>query len=164
MHELLREFAVEEFFSYKLRYARKGKIKYRRATYKIRRQVFFVLRVAQVKKAKDFFSRRATYKGAYVEAFESARAGLSPQEGDVRKKKRRRPRKARRWLHEGKVPCALNKEFLFLVHEYLGSERPVSFKLSAPTRLSLRGSHMRRKFQKRTTLRSESSTLILYTG
>jgi hypothetical protein len=56
----------------------------------------------------------------YVEAVESARAGLlpkkgdvrrkrkekkktkegglSPQEGDVRKKKRKRPRKARRWL------------------------------------------------------------------
>jgi hypothetical protein len=31
----------------------------------------------------------------------------------VRKKKRRRPRKARRWLHEGKVPCALNKNFFF---------------------------------------------------
>jgi hypothetical protein len=30
----------------------------------------------------------------------------------VRKKKRRRPRKARRWLHEGKVPCALNQIFV----------------------------------------------------
>ncbi len=27
---------------------------------------------------------------------------------------------------EGKVPCALHQEFLFLVHEYLGSERPIS--------------------------------------
>ncbi len=83
----------------------------------------------------------------------------------VRKKKRRRPRKARRWLHEGKVPCALNQIF-FLVHEYLGSERPVSFEVSAPMRLSLWGSHVRRKFWKRTTLRSESSTLIglLYAG
>ncbi len=54
----------------------------------------------------------------------------------------------------------------FLVHEYLGSERPVSFEISAPRRLSLRGSHVRRKFWKRTTLRSESSTLIglLYAG
>jgi hypothetical protein len=67
----------------------------------------------------------------------------------VRKKKRRRPRKARRWLHEGKVPCALNQIF-FLVHEYLGSERPVLFEVSAPTRLNLRGSHVRRKFRKRT--------------
>ncbi len=38
-------------------HARKGKIKYRRATYKIRRRVyFFVLLVAQVERAKDFFS------------------------------------------------------------------------------------------------------------
>ncbi len=70
--------------------------------------------------SEGFFFRRATYKGSYVEAVESARAGLSPkkgdvrrkrkekkktkegglspQEGDVRKKKRKRPRKARRWL------------------------------------------------------------------
>ncbi len=48
--------------------------------------------------------------------------GLLPQEEDVRKKKRKRPRKARRWLREGKVTCALNQEFLFLVHEYLGLE------------------------------------------
>ncbi len=57
-------------------------------------------------------------------------------------------------------------DFFFLVHEYLGSERPVLFEVSAPTRLSLGGSHVRRKFRKRTTLRSESSTLIglLYAG
>ncbi len=48
--------------------------------------------------------------------------GLLPQEGDVRKKKRKRPRKARRWLRKGKVPCVLNQEFLFLVHKYLGLE------------------------------------------
>jgi hypothetical protein len=48
--------------------------------------------------------------------------GLSPQEGDVKMKKRKRPRKARRWLHEDKVPCALNQKFLFLVHEYSGLE------------------------------------------
>jgi hypothetical protein len=92
--------------------------------------------------------------------------GLSPQEGDVRRfKKRNRPRKARRWLREGKVPCVLNKEFLFLVHEYFGSERPVSFEVSAPTRLCLRRSHVRRKFRKRTTLRSESTLIVLlYAG
>ncbi len=57
-------------------------------------------------------------------------------------------------------------EYFFLVHEYLGSERPVSFEVSAPTRLNLRGSHVQRKFRKRTTLPSESSTLIglLYAG
>jgi hypothetical protein len=122
------------------------KFEYRRATYKIRRRVFFVLRVAQVKKAKDSFYRRNTCKGTYKEAVESARAGLSPKKGDVRKKrkvkKRKRPRKVvcrhkkgserdekkkdqgRRegGSREGKVPCALNLEFLFLVHEYSGLE------------------------------------------
>ncbi len=90
------------------------KFKYRRATYKIRRQVFFVLRVAQVKKAKEYFLRQATYKGTYVKAVESARAGLSPQEGDVRKKKRKRPRKARRWLprRQGSV-CPTPRIYFF---------------------------------------------------
>ncbi len=85
--------------------------------------------------------RRATYKDTYVEAVESARAGLSPKKGEVRKK-RRRPRKEvcrhkkGTWERrkekdqgrreggscEGKVPFALLQEFLFLVHEYLGLE------------------------------------------
>jgi hypothetical protein len=53
-----------------------------------------------------------------------------------------------------------------LVHEYLGSERPVSFEVSAPTRLSLQGSNVWRKFWKRTTLRRKSSTWkgLLYAG
>jgi hypothetical protein len=33
-----------------------------------------------------------------MEAVESARAGLLPKKEDVRKKKSKRPRKARRWL------------------------------------------------------------------
>ena len=32
---------------------------------------------------------------------------------------------------EGKVPCAPDREFLFLVHEYLGSERPVLFEIGS---------------------------------
>ena len=87
-------------------------------------------------------SARAGLSQKRKEKRKTKEGGLSPEEGDVRKKKRRRPRKARRWLHEGKVPCALNQEFLFLVHEYLGSERPVSFEVSAPTRLSLQGSNV----------------------
>ena len=134
---------------------------------------------------RRIFFRRATYKGTYVEAVESARAGLSPkkggcekekkktkegglppQEGDVRKKKRKRPRKARRWLLEGKVPCVLNQEFLFWFTSIWVWKRPILFEVSAPTRLSLRGSHVRRKFRKQTTLRSKSSTLkgLLYAG
>ena len=80
--------------------------------------------------------------GREKEKKKTKEGGLSPQKGDVKKKKRKRPRKARRWLREGKVPCVLNQEFLVLVHEYLGSERPVLFEVSAPTRLSLRGSHV----------------------
>jgi hypothetical protein len=46
--------------------------------------------------------------------------GLSPQEWDVRKKKRKKDQGRREGgSREGKVPCALNQEFLFLVHEYL---------------------------------------------
>ncbi len=93
---------------------------------------FFCPMSRSSQESEGFFFRRATYKGTYVEAVESARAGLSPkkgghekekkktkegglspQEGDVREKKRKRPRKARRWLRKGKVPCALSQEFLF---------------------------------------------------
>ncbi len=95
--QVLREFAVEDFFSYKSR------------------------------KRRIFSYRRATYKGTYVEAVESAKEGGS---------------------REGKVPCALHQEILFLVHEYLGSERPVSFEYRLLRRLCLRGSHVRRKFRK----------------
>jgi hypothetical protein len=99
---------------------------------------FFVLRVAQIKKAKDFYSdelhtRARTWKplsppglvcchkkgGCEKEKKKTKEGGLSPQEGDMREKKRKKPRKARRWLREGKVPCVLNQEFHFLVHEYL---------------------------------------------
>ncbi len=59
-----------------------------------------------------------------MEAVESAKEG-----------KKVAPAKAR-----FRVPYT--KNFFFLVHEYLGSERPVSFEVSAPTRLSLQGSHV----------------------
>ncbi len=64
----------------------------------------------------------AKKRGREKEKKKTKEGGLSPQEGDARKKKRKRPRKARRWLREGKVPCVLNQEILFLVHEYLGLE------------------------------------------
>jgi hypothetical protein len=91
----------------------------------------------------------------YVEAVESARAGLSPkkkgdvrkkrkekkktkegglspQEGDVIKKKRKRPKKARRWLPQRQGSVCPQPRISFLVHEYLGSERPISFEVLAP--------------------------------
>ena len=57
---------------------------------------FFFL---QVKKAKDFFYRRATYKGTYLEAVESAKEGGS---------------------REGKVPCAPDRKILFFGSRVLG--------------------------------------------
>ena len=53
--------------------------------------------------------RRATYKGTCVEAVESAKEGekVAPAKERFR--------------------VSSTKKFLFLVHEYLGSERPVSF-------------------------------------
>jgi hypothetical protein len=52
---------------------------------------FFPYESLNARKVKDFFCRRATYKGKYgnaKEALKSARAGLSPQEGDVRKSRK----------------------------------------------------------------------------
>ncbi len=80
--------------------------------------------------SEGFFCRRATYKGKYgkaKEALESARAGLSPQEGDVRKSKKRKEKKKTK---EGekvapakarfRVPYTKNS--FFFVHEFLGLE------------------------------------------
>jgi hypothetical protein len=74
-------------------------------------------------------------------------------------KKRKRPKKARRWFREGKVPCVLNQEDSFFGSRVLGFWETRLVWISAPTRLSLQGSHVRRKFWKRTNLRSESSTI-----
>jgi hypothetical protein len=88
---------------------------------------FFYPTSRSSQESEGLFCQQATYKGRYgkaKEAFESARAGLLPQEGDMRKtrkekkktkegglspqegdvrktrnkRKRKRPRKARRWL------------------------------------------------------------------
>jgi hypothetical protein len=113
---------------------------------------FFVLRVAQVKKAKDFFTNELHTRAVEVEEAkevdESARAGLSPQKGDVRtkrkenkktkegglspqegdvrkqekEKKRKRPRKARRWLLQRQGSVCPTPRIPFLVQEYLGLE------------------------------------------
>ncbi len=75
--------------------------------------------------SEGFFCRRATYKGKYgkvKEAVESARAGpIATKRGreKVKKKKTKEKDQGRRegGSSEGKVPCALHQEFLFLVHK-----------------------------------------------
>ncbi len=57
---------------------------------------------------------------------------LSPQEGDMRKKNRKRPRKARRWLPRRQGSVFPQPRISFLVHESLGSERPILIEVSAP--------------------------------
>ncbi len=90
--------------------------------------------------------------------------GLSPKEGDVRET---RKRKEKEKTKEGekvapakariRVPYTKNSFFWFT--SIWALKRSVSIEVSAPTRLGLRGSHVQRKFRKRTTLRSESSRL-----
>ncbi len=74
-------------------------------------------------------------------------------------------RKARRWLQQrqGSV-CPKPRIPFFLFTSIWVWKRPISVEVSAPTRLGLQGSHVRKKFRKWTTLRSESSTLkgLLY--
>ena len=79
---------------------------------------FFVLRVAQVKKAKDFFADELHTRAVEVreakEAVESARAGLLPQEGDVRKSRKEKDQgRQEGGSRECKVPCVLNQEISF---------------------------------------------------
>jgi hypothetical protein len=97
MFKLPRDFAGEEFFFLRVASRKKGrKIKYRRAIQDSPLS-FFVLQVAQVKTAKDFYANELHTRAVQVretkEAVESTKAGLLPQEGDVKKERRKIPRK-----------------------------------------------------------------------
>jgi hypothetical protein len=111
---------------------------------------------------------------------------VAKKKGDVRKKKRSRPRKVVschkkgtwEWRKEkdqgrqegdsakARFRVSSTKNFFFWFTSIWVWKQLVLFEVSAPTRLSLQGSHVRRKFRKRTTLRSKSSTLkeLLYAG
>ena len=78
----------------------------------------------------------STRRGCEKEKKMTKEGGLSPQEGDVRKKRKEKDQGRREGgSAEARFRVSSTKKFLFLVHEYLGSERPVSFEVSAPTRL-----------------------------
>ncbi len=147
--ELPKRFAVE-FLSYESLKTRKRRI-FLPTSY---------IQGQEVQEAEEAVeSARAGLLQKRREKRKTKEGGLSPQEGDMEKKKRKEKDQGRREGGSAKaVPCVLKKEISFLVHEYLGSERPISVEVSAPTRLCLRGSHVRRKFRQRTTLRSKSST------
>jgi hypothetical protein len=138
--ELPTRFAVEFFFSYES--VNQGK-----------RRIFWPTSYIQVQVRESQGSPRVR------------RAGLSPQEGDVKKKRKKKDQgRQEGGSSEGKVPCALHQEFLFFwFTSILVRKRLVLVEVSAPG-FFLRGSNVQRKFQKRTTLCSESSTLkgLLY--
>jgi hypothetical protein len=77
-----------------------------------------------MQESEGFFCQQAIYKGKYgkaKEAVESARAGLLPQEEDVRKSRRERDQgRQEGGSSEGNVPCVPNQEFIFLVHKDWG--------------------------------------------
>jgi hypothetical protein len=90
---------------------------------------------------------------------------IATRRGREKVKKRKRPRKARRWLQQRQDSvCPKPRIPFFWFTSIWVWKRPVLVEVSAPTRLGLRGSNVQRKFRKRTTLRSKSSTLkgLLY--
>ena len=95
----------QRFFFLQVVSRKKGKnwvpTSYLQEEYKIRRWVFFVLRVAQVKKAKDILP--TSYIQGQVQESQGScwvRQGrsIATRRGHEKVKKRKRPRKARRWL------------------------------------------------------------------
>ncbi len=95
MFKLLRDFAVKEIFSYESLNARK---KEKLSTNELPPRgvqdfplSFFCPTSHSSQESEGFFYRPATYKGKYGKAKEAvgpARAGLLPQEGDVRKSRK----------------------------------------------------------------------------
>jgi hypothetical protein len=85
---------------------------------------FFCPTSCSNQESEGFFCRQATYKGKYgkdKEAVESTRADLLPQEGDVRKSRKEKDQGRREGgSSKGKVPCALNQEFLFFGSQVFG--------------------------------------------
>jgi hypothetical protein len=168
--------------------------------YKIRSWVFFVLQVAQIKKAKDFFGdelhtrastgkprkplsppglvyrhKKGTWEGQEKkktkEGEKVARQGwsIATRRGREKEKKRKKPRKAKRWLQRRQDCVCPQPRISFFGSRVFGfgsGPSCLKYRILFTTRVSLRGSNVRRKFRKRTTLRSESSTLkgLLYAG
>ncbi len=129
-------------------------------------EFFFVLRVAQVKNAKDFFFRQATYRARTWKLLSLPGLVLHHKKGTQERRKEKDQGRREGGSAKAKFRVSSTKNFFFWFTSIWVWKQPVSFEVSAPTRLSLQGSHVRRKFRKRTTLRSESSALIglLYAG
>jgi hypothetical protein len=97
----------------------------------IRRRFFFVLRVPQIKKAKDLFADKLHTRASMGKPRKRlSLPGLvychkkGTWESQEKEKKRKEKDQGRQegGSSEDKVPCALHLEFLFFVHKYLGLE------------------------------------------
>jgi hypothetical protein len=122
--KLLRDFAVKEIFPTSRLTQERKKNQVPTSYLQDLPLSFFCPTSCSIKESEGFFCRQATYKGKYgkaKEALESTRAGLSPQEGDVKKKRKEKDQGRREGgSSEGKVPCALHQEFLFFGSRVLG--------------------------------------------
>jgi hypothetical protein len=176
----------KKFFSYESLNARKDKkLSTDELPTRFAVEFLFVLQVAQVKKAKDFCSdklhtRARTWKplsppGQVCRQKRGTRERKEEDQGRWSVATRRgREKEEKKNTKEGEkvapakarfhVPST--KNFFFWFTSIWVWKRSISFEVLTPTRLSLQGSHVQSKFRKRTTLRSESSTLkvLLYAG
>ncbi len=120
---------------------------------------------------KDFFPtscltqkrRKIQYQQAtYKKSIKICRQVFCPTIRSIQGKRRIFMRRA---TYKGNIPCVLSQEFPFFWFTSIGVQKqPVLVKVSAPTRLGLQGSHVRRQYRKQTTLHSKSSTIkgLLY--
>jgi hypothetical protein len=136
-----------------------------------KRRIFLTTSYIQGQEAQEakeaVESARAGLTQKRKEKRKTKEGGLSPQEGDVKEKEKEKDQGRREGSSpEGKVPCALNQEFLFWFTSIWVLRDPSRLKYWLLRDLSLQGSYVQRKFRKRTTLRSKSSTLkgLLYAG
>ncbi len=118
---------------------------------------FFVLRVAQFKKAKDFLYDKLPTRAMEVRKSQGSHCPLGlvyrhkKRAWESWEKERKRPRKARRWLQRRqRSVCPKPRIPFFLFTSIWVQKWPILVEVSAPTRLGLQGSHVRRQYQKRT--------------
>ncbi len=133
MFKLLRDFTVEEFFSYELLNARKEEYwvptSYLQEKDKIRRRVFLSYESLKSRKRRIFLP--TSYIQGQVRESQGSRWvrqgwSIATKRGreKVKKKNRKEKDQGRQegGFSKGKSPCALHQELLILVHKYLGLE------------------------------------------
>ncbi len=145
MHvQVTTRFAVEEFFSYKSFHARKKKNRvptsYLQEDYKIRRWVFLSYESLNSGKQRIFFADKLHTRASTGKPRKPlSLPGLvnRHKKGDVRMSRKEKDQgRQEGGSSEGKIPCALNREFLFFWFTSIWVwKRPVSVEVSAPALL-----------------------------